>query len=166
MNLTEGKDKFISEWGNLCMNWGVNRAMGQIHGLLLISANSMCADEIMDSLQMSRGNVNMNLRALIDWGLIHKVLIKGERKEHFVAEKDIWKVFKIIVARRKKKELDPMLALLDSSSCVESKCPDSDEFCKVIKELQHFSNKADKALGILVDSKSNFLVSPLMKMMK
>jgi len=166
MKLTEGKEKFISEWGKLCMDWGVNRAMGQIHGLLLISPHSMCAEEIMSNLEMSRGNVNMNLRALVDWGLIHKVLIKGERKEFFIAEKDFWKVFRLIIARRKKKELEPMLQLLEQSSCVESKCAESDEFCRVIKELHHFSLKADKALDIFVESKTNFLTSPLLKMMR
>ncbi len=166
MQLTEAKETFISEWGKLCMDWGVNRAMGQIHALLLISPQPMCSEKVMTDLEMSRGNVNMNLRALLDWGLIHKVLIKGERKEFFIAEKDFWKVFQLIIARRKKKELEPMLQLLETSSCIESKCTDSDEFCRVIKELHHFSKKADKALDILVESKTNFLTSPLLKMMR
>jgi len=166
MEFSENKEKFISEWGKLCMNWGVKRAMGQIHGALLISERSLNAEELMDILQMSRGNVNMNLRELMDWGLIHKVLITGERKEFFEAEKDFWKVFQLIVIRRKKKELDPMLKLLELSSCVEAKCPESDEFCRVIKELKHFSIKAEKVLDIFVENKSNLLSSSLMKMMR
>jgi len=165
MEFSENKEKFISEWGKLCMNWGVKRAMGQIHGALLISDRSLCAEELMQVLKMSRGNINMNLRELIDWGLIHKVLITGQRKEFFEAEKDFWKVFKLIVIRRKKKELDPMLQLLELSSCVEAKCPESDEFCKVIKELKHFSAKADKVLDMFTDE-SNLISSSLMKMMR
>lgn len=166
MEFSESKEKFISEWGKLCMNWGVKRAMGQIHGALLISERSLNAEELMQVLQMSRGNVNMNLRELIDWGLVHKVLITGERKEFFEAEKDFWKVFKLIVMRRKKKELDPMLQLLELSSCVEAKCPESDEFCKVIKELKHFSDKAEKVLDIFITNDNTLLSSSLMKMMR
>lgn len=166
MEFSDSKEKFISEWGKLCMNWGVKRAMGQIHGALLISERSLCADEVMGILKMSRGNVNMNIRELIDWGLVHKVLITGERKEFFEAEKDFWKVFKLIVMRRKLKELDPMIQLLEQSSCVEAKCPESDEFCKVIKELSHFSTKAEKVLDIFVTNESKLLSSSLMKMMR
>lgn len=166
MEFSECKEKFVSEWGRLCMNWGVKRAMGQIHGALLISERSLTAEELMEILQMSRGNVNMNIRELVDWQLVHKVLITGERKEYFEAEKDFWKVFKLIVLRRKKKELDPMLELLMQMSCVESTCPESDEFCKVIKELTHFSSKAEKVLDIFTKNESNLLSSSLMKMMR
>lgn len=166
MEFSECKEQFVSEWGKLCMNWGVKRAMGQIHGALLISERSLTAEELMEILQMSRGNVNMNIRALVDWQLVHKVLITGQRKEYFEAEKDFWKVFKLIVVRRKKKELDPMLSLLDQMSSVESSCPQSDEFCKVVKELKHFSNKAEKVLDIFTDGDSNLLSSSLLKMMR
>jgi len=108
----------------------------------------------------------MNLRELIDWGLVHKVLVKGERKEFFEAEKDFWKVFQLIISRRKKKELDPMIKLLEQSACVEAKCPESDEFCKVIKELEHFSKKAEKVLDLFVTNENSILSSTLMKMMR
>ena len=70
MTLTEGKDKFIQSWGTLGTNWGINRTMAQIHALLLVSPESLSAEGIMKELQISRGNANMNLRALIDWGLV------------------------------------------------------------------------------------------------
>ncbi len=165
MGFTDNKDKFISEWGKLCMNWGVKRAMGQIHGALLISERALSAEELMSRLEMSRGNINMNLRELIDWQLVRKVLVKGERKEFFEAEKDFWKVFQLIVIRRKKKELDPMIELLELSSCVEAHCPESDEFCKVIKELDHFSKRAEKVLDLFTNQDS-LLSSSLMKMMR
>lgn len=165
MGFTDNKDKFISEWGKLSMSWGVKRAMGQIHGALLISERALSAEELMTSLEMSRGNINMNLRELIDWQLVHKVFVKGERKEFFEAEKDFWKVFQLIVTRRKKKELDPMIALLELSSGVEAECAESDEFCKVVKELNHFSKKAEKVLEMFTEEKS-LLSSSLMKMMR
>lgn len=166
MGFTDNKEQFISEWGKLCMNWGVKRAMGQIHGALLISERALNAEELMSRLAMSRGNINMNLRELIDWGLVHKVLVKGERKEFFEAEKDFWKVFQLIIGRRKKKELDPMIKLLEQSASVEAKCPESDEFCKVIKELDHFSKKAEKILDLFVTNENSLLSSSLMKMMR
>ena len=97
MDLQEGKEKFIQSWGALGSNWGINRTMAQIHALLLISPEALSADEIMKELQISRGNANMNIRALIDWGLVYKELKTGERKEYFVAEKDIWIVFQNII---------------------------------------------------------------------
>ncbi|MCB0678111.1 MAG: transcriptional regulator, partial [Saprospiraceae bacterium] len=112
MDLREGKEKFIQSWGALGSSWGVNRTMAQIHALLLISPEALSADEIMEDLMVSRGNANMNLRALIDWGLVYKELKPGERKEFFRAEKDMWEVVKKIITQRKKKELEPMLKVL------------------------------------------------------
>ena len=84
MTLKEGKDKFIQSWGTLGSNWGINRTMAQIHALLLVSPEPLCAEDIRQELHISMGNANMNLRALIDWGLVYKKLKSGERKEFFV----------------------------------------------------------------------------------
>ena len=92
MKLTEAKAQFISSWGAFGTHWGINRTMAQIHALLLVSPDPITQDDIMEQLSISRGNVNMNTRDLIDWGLVERVLIPGERKEFFTAEKDIWKV--------------------------------------------------------------------------
>jgi DNA-binding transcriptional regulator GbsR (MarR family) len=113
MTLQEGKEKFIQSWGTLGSNWGINRTMAQIHALLLISQEALSADDIIEELQISRGNANMNIRALIDWGLVYKELKPGERREFFVAEKDMWEVVKNIIIQRKKRELEPMLRVLD-----------------------------------------------------
>ena len=102
MQLDEAKDKFIQAWGSLGSNWGINRTMAQVHALLLITPESLSADEIMGALNISRGNANMNIRALIDWGLVQKELKSGERKEFFVAEKDIWEVARRVMLERKK----------------------------------------------------------------
>jgi len=140
--------------------------MGEIHGLLLISTQAKCADEIMKELGISRGSVNMNLRNLIDWNLAFKENVTGNRKEFFTAEKSIWKIFCEIVRHRKKKELDPMKEILDKMCCLDSQCEESQEFVKVIKDLQHFSQKAEKALDNIVKDEPSFLVSTYLKMMK
>ena len=109
MKLTEAKAQFISSWGAFGTHWGINRTMAQIHALLLISPDPITQDDIMEQLNISRGNVNMNTRDLIGWGLVDRVLIPGERKEFFTAEKDIWKVATQIIKERKKRELEPKI---------------------------------------------------------
>ena len=83
MTLDEAKQHLIQAWGTLGSSWGVSRTMAQVHALLLVSPVSMTTEDIMDALQISRGNVNMNVRDLIDWGIVRKVLKPGERKEFF-----------------------------------------------------------------------------------
>lgn len=87
MTLPEAKQKFIQTWGTLGSKWGINRTMAQVHALLLISAHSLSADDIMETLSISRGNANMNLRALIDWGLIQKEHKAGIEKSTFRRKK-------------------------------------------------------------------------------
>jgi DNA-binding transcriptional regulator GbsR (MarR family) len=140
--------------------------MAQVHALLLISPESLTAEEIMEQLKISRGNANMNVRALIDWGLVHKELKPGERKEFFSAEKDMWEVAKQIIIHRKKKELEPMLKVLDDITSVESECPKSEEFCKVVRELKMFTNKADSTLDKLTKADSNWFMGTFLKMMQ
>jgi DNA-binding transcriptional regulator GbsR (MarR family) len=119
MKLAEAKQQFIASWGAFGTHWGINRTMAQIHALLLISPDPLSQDDIMEELNISRGNVNMNIRELISWGLVERIILTGERKEFFTAEKDIWKVVKQIVKERKKRELEPMLKLLVQLENVE-----------------------------------------------
>ena len=167
MTLEEGKDKFIQSWGALGSSWGINRTMAQIHALLLISQEPLCAEDIMEELQISRGNTNMNLRALIDWGLVYKELKHGERREFFRAEKEMWEVVKKIIIQRKKKELEPMLKVLDEVSSVDTEGnPEAEEFQKVIRDIKLFSNKADATLDTLTRADSNWFVGTFLKMVK
>jgi len=166
MQYEEGKDKFIKTWGELGTNWGINKTMGQIHGLLLVATKEYTTDEIMNELHISRGNVNMNLRSLVEWQLIEKVEKPGDRKDYYAAEKDIWTVFRHIIRKRKEKELHPMINLLDEVSDIQPTDENSAEFIKMMNELALFSNKADKTLDNLVNSKANILVSSYLKFMR
>ena len=94
MKLEEAKEKYIQTWGTFATNWGINRTMAQVHALLLASGKALSTDEVMEELQISRGNANTNLRALMDWGIVKKELVKGDRKEYFLADKDVWFLFK------------------------------------------------------------------------
>jgi DNA-binding transcriptional regulator GbsR (MarR family) len=166
MDLAEGREKFIQSWGAFGSNWGINRTMAQIHALLLLAHEPLSAEDIMEELQISRGNANMNIRALVDWGLVHKELKSGERKEFFVAEKDMWLVVKKIIIQRKKKELEPMIRVLDEMSGIQTKDPASEEFKKIVSELKLFSNKADATLDALIKSDSNWLFSTFLNFIK
>jgi DNA-binding transcriptional regulator GbsR (MarR family) len=168
MKLDEAKKQFIAAWGSFGSNWGINRTMAQIHALLLVSHEPLSADDVMEQLAISRGNVNMNLRELIDWTLVDRVIITGERKEFFTAEKDIWKVARIIVKERKKRELEPMLKFLDSVSQVDG---DKDDkairtFTEAIDNIKKFSLQADKTLDTIIKADENWFVGTLLKLFK
>lgn len=166
MDLAEGRDKFIEEWGKMAGNWGINRTMAQVHALLLVSAEALTADEVMERLGISRGNVNMNMHTLMDWGLVHKQLKPGERKEFFVAEKDIWTVVRQIIINRKKRELEPTLRVLDELSAVEGSGKEVEEFVKVIGDIKLLSNKANQTLDALIKADSNWLTQVFLNFLR
>jgi DNA-binding transcriptional regulator GbsR (MarR family) len=166
MDWKEGKEKFLQAWGTLGSEWGINRTMAQIHALLMISPRALSADEVMEELQISRGNVNMNIRSLMDWGLVYKELKPGDRKEYFIGEKDMWKVVRQIIINRKKKELEPVLKVLDEISGLEETCEEAVSLNKTVNDIKVFSSKADATLDMLVKADSNWFVGTFMKMIK
>ncbi|WP_276501106.1 GbsR/MarR family transcriptional regulator [Terrimonas pollutisoli] len=168
MKLTEAKQQFISSWGAFGTNWGINRTMAQIHALLLISPDPLTQDDMMEELNISRGNVNMNIRELISWGLVERVILPGERKEYFSAEKDIWKVVKMIVKERKKRELEPMLKLLDQLEEVEGDKKDKHvkAFVDTVSGIKKLGKQADKTLDTMIRAEESWFVSNLVKLFK
>lgn len=110
--LNEAREDFVSQWGAIGSSWGINRTMAQIHALLMTSPRPLSTDEIMEDLRISRGNANTNLRDLVGWGLIRTVLRKGERKEYFEAEKDVWKMACTVARERKRREISPAMEVL------------------------------------------------------
>ena len=144
-SLATARREFIDLWGQMAEHWGINRTMAQIHALLIISAKPITADEIMEELHISRGNVSMNLRDLINWGVVRRTSVAGDRRDFFLTEADIWTMFHDIFRERKKRELDPLLARLHE--CLEhaGKKPASPEqkadheaYVKRVTELLEF----------------------------
>jgi DNA-binding transcriptional regulator GbsR (MarR family) len=168
MKLTEAKQQFIGSWGAFGTHWGINRTMAQIHALLLISPDPLTQDDIMEGLNISRGNTNMNIRELINWGLVDRVILPGERKEFFSAEKDIWKVVRQIVKERKKRELDPMLKLLDQLEDVEGDKRDKHvkTFVDTVSGIKRLGLQADKTLDVLIKAEENWFVNNLIKLFR
>jgi DNA-binding transcriptional regulator GbsR (MarR family) len=168
MKLAEAKKQFISSWGAFGTHWGINKTMAQIHALLMVSPDPMTQDDVMEELNISRGNVNMNIRELITWGLVDRVIQQGERREYFTAEKDIWKVATQIIRERKKRELDPMLKLLAQLENIDGDKRDKNikQFTDTVGGIRKFGKHADQMLDLLVKADENWFMSSLVKMFK
>jgi DNA-binding transcriptional regulator GbsR (MarR family) len=165
MEYNDAKSKFIQAWGTLGSNWGINKAMAQIHALLLLATEPMSAEEIMEELQMSRGNVNMNLRALMDWGIVRKEHRVGERKEFFSTGKDIWELAKQVSRERRRREIEPILNVLEEIQNVSGDNKKSvTEFKKVTKDLFDFSMKVDGMIEKFSKSDQTWFYKLLMKL--
>ena len=107
--LQDVQDLFIRRWGEMGQTWGINRTMAEIHALLFITGRPLCTDDVMGRLNISRGNASMSLRALQDWGIVRRFHRRGERREYFESQGDVWEMFSIIAAERKRREMDPVL---------------------------------------------------------
>jgi len=168
MKLEEAQQQFIASWGAFGSHWGINRTMAQIHALLMISPDPLSQDDIMEQLSISRGNVNMNIRDLIDWGLVSRVLIPGERKEYFSAEKDIWKVATCIAKERKKRELDPIMKVLNQLQDVEGEQKDKyvKSFKDSIQNINQFAHQTDKTISSFIKAEESWFYGTLMKIFK
>jgi DNA-binding transcriptional regulator GbsR (MarR family) len=110
--LKAAQDLFIRRFGEMGQTWGINRTMAEIHAFLYITGMPLCTDDVMDRLNISRGNASMSLRALCDWGIIRRLHKRGERREYFESLSDVWEMFSIIAAERKRRELDPVIEAL------------------------------------------------------
>jgi DNA-binding transcriptional regulator GbsR (MarR family) len=166
MKLEQAKEKYIQTWGSLASSWGINKTMAQVHALLLVSTEPLSTEQIMEYLKISRGNVNMNVRALIDWGIVNKEFISGERKEFFSADKDIWELFKQITKERKKREIEPVLKVLDELKNIEDNSDEAKEFKEVLEDLSSVTTKVNGILEKAIKADEHWLLSNLTKLVK
>src|SRR4051812_12766017 len=111
----EAVRQFVEHWGMMARSWGINATMGELFALLYISGDEWTADALKEWLDVSRGNVSMNLRELMSWGVVHKVHRQGDRREFYRAETDVWTLFRRILFERKRRELDPTLIVLEQT---------------------------------------------------
>jgi len=165
--LAQARDEFVAQWGAMGSAWGINRTMAQIHALLMTSDIAMTTDEVMDDLKISRGNAHQNLRELVGWGLVRSVIRKGERKEYFESEKDVWRMFCIVARERKRREIEPALKAL--KACEEQtrglKGEKAAAFNKQIRALSEFVGQADTALDRISRSEGSSILPLLLKML-
>ncbi|TWP27302.1 transcriptional regulator [Apibacter muscae] len=165
MELQEAKEKYIQTWGTLASQWGTNRTMAQIHALLLISPKALSTEEIMDELKISRGNANTNIRALLDWDLITKELVPGDRKEYFKAEKDILEMFKRIVKERKKRELESIVSIMNELKEVNDSTNEGKEFKKVIGEIYKVTKKSNRIINSILKLENSWFFDKISKLL-
>lgn len=167
MELQEAKRKFISHWGALGSLWGINKAMAQIHALLLISPEPLSMEDIMEQLGISRGNTSMNLRNLIDWGIVTKENMPGERKEFFTSEKDVTELARQIAKERSRREFEPTIKVLKEVSSIEDNgSAQSAEFIKQTKALHELADTANTMLQRMVNQEQNWITKTIIKLFK
>ncbi len=167
MEFREAKNKFVQTWGALGSQWGINKTMAQIHALLMVSNDTISMEDIMEELQISRGNASMNLRALMDWGIVYKEYKAGERREFFTAEKDLDELAVKIAKERSKREIKPALKVLKEVSSIERDNSDeANQFIDQTKKLYDFVLKADNMLEKATEFKDNWLGRLVIKIMK
>ena len=166
--LKEAREQFVAQWGALGTQWGINRTMAQIHALLMTVPEPLSTDDVMEELQVSRGNAHTNLKELIAWGLIRSVVKKGERREYFEAEKDVWSIFTTVAKERKRREIEPAIAVLHQCA-EESKEMTSAEgkvFHEQMRQLEEFVGFASKMADKIASMKHGFAIQLAAKLLK
>jgi len=166
VNYEEAKIKFVSTWGSLGTLWGINKAMAQIQALLFISTKPLTMEDIMEDLKISRGNTSMNLRQLIDWGIVTKEIIPGERKEYFTTEKNVQELAKTIAKERSRREIQPVVKVLQEVSSIEDDgTQKTKELIKQTKALHNLTKDVDLMINKMVEQKQNWLTKSILKLM-
>lgn len=165
MVLQTSKQKFIDTWGSLGSEWGINRSVAQVHALLLVSGEPVSTDEVMEALTISRGNANMSLRQLMDYGIIYKKVIPGDRKEYYLAEKDIWKWAVKIALMRKQKEIDPVMEVLKElkAETASNKSVEAKEFNETLNDIHAFTDQFSTLADKIFNSNRGELLIKILK---
>jgi DNA-binding transcriptional regulator GbsR (MarR family) len=142
-NLSAAQKKFILHWGELGTRWGLNRSVAQIHALLYLSPTPLAAEQLASLLSIARSNVSTSLRELQGWGIVRVVHVMGDRRDHFDTVRDVWEMFTIIVEERKRREIDPTIAVLRECALeIDRNTPDDKEARKRIRQLLAFFEQA------------------------
>jgi DNA-binding transcriptional regulator GbsR (MarR family) len=159
--LEGAQNLFIRRWGEMAASWGIGRTMAEIHALLYLATEPLCTDDVMEQLAVSRGSASMNLRELVNWGLVQRLHHRGDRKEYFEAEKDVWAMFETITRERRRREVQPIvetiercLAMIDEGKntipakarkdveVYHKRFRDILEFCELMNTLFNLMSKA------------------------
>lgn len=140
VELTPAAKKFVLHWGEMGHAWGINRTMAQVHALLFVSPEPLDAEEICNLLDVSRSNISTSLRELIAWGVVQRVHVIGDRRDRFIALKDVMETFRVIAAERKSREIDPTVALLEQCLGESRETGDENSYtCQQIRKMLDFT---------------------------
>lgn len=133
------QQKFILHWGEMGTRWGINRTVAQIHALLYISPKPLNAEDIADTLSVARSNVSNSLKELQGWGIVRLIHVLGDKRDHFESMKEVWEMFRVVLDERKKREIDPTIAMLRDCVAEAEKDKETDEYTEQkLRELADF----------------------------
>ena len=139
MKLRPVQQKFVLHWGEMGTRWGINRTVAQIHALLYILPKPLNAEEIAETLEVARSNVSTSLKELQGWRIIKLVHVMGDKRDHFESMKDVWEMFRIVLDERKRREIDPTIAILEECMSDAAKEKDTDKYtAERLSELHRF----------------------------
>src|SRR5215471_2714488 len=139
MKLSPVQQKFVLHWGEMGTRWGINRTVAQIHALLYISPKPLNAEEIAETLGVARSNVSNSLRELQSWRIVKLVHVLGDKRDHFESMKNVWEMFRIVLDERKRREIDPTIAVLEECTAEAARDKDTDPYTQErLRELQRF----------------------------
>src|SRR5689334_7499368 len=139
MQLSPVQQKFILHWGEMGTRWGINRTVAQIHALLFVSPKPLNAEEIAETLNVARSNVSNSLKELQSWRIVKLVHVLGDKRDHFESMKDVWQMFRIVLDERKRREIDPTIAILEECIAEAGKDKETDKNTEErLRELHRF----------------------------
>jgi DNA-binding transcriptional regulator GbsR (MarR family) len=139
MKLSAVQEKFVLHWGEMGARWGINRTVAQIHALLFIYPKPLNAEEIAGTLEVARSNVSTSLKELQGWRIIKLVHVMGDKRDHFESMKDVWEMFRMVLDERKRREIDPTIALLEECMRDAAREKDGDKYTgERLRELHRF----------------------------
>lgn len=139
MKLSPVQQKFILHWGEMGTRWGINRTVAQIHALLYLSPKPLHAEEIAETLAVARSNVSTSLKDLQSWRIVKLLHVLGDKRDHFESMKDVWEMFRIVLDGRKRREIDPTIAVLEECMEEAAKDKDPDKYTEErLRELHRF----------------------------
>lgn len=166
MQVKEAKKQFVQAWGALGSQWGINKTMAQIHALMMVSTDALSTEDIMEELSISRGNANMNIRELSDWGLVSKVFKPGDRRDYFIGEKDVWKIARQVARVRKTRELDPILKLLAELKDLQFAVKNEDvkQFQKLVNDVYKLALNVDRLIEGVFKAEESWFWDKILKL--
>ena len=138
MQLTPLQQKFVLHWGEMGTRWGINRTVAQIHALLFVSPKPLNAEEIAETLAVARSNVSTSLKELQGWRIVRLVHVLGDKRDHFESMRDVWEMFRVVLDERKRREIDPTIALLEECLAEPSVEKDDKHTQTRLRELHRF----------------------------
>jgi DNA-binding transcriptional regulator GbsR (MarR family) len=169
--LAAARRAFVDLWGQMSHHWGINRTMAQIHALLMVAHEPLTAEQIMEELGISRGNVSMNLRELTSWGIVRCTNLPGDRRDFYATEANVWTMFQIILRERKKRELDPLVTRLEQCAALTGQKPGVsaaaehkaayEAYLKRVTELRDFFGTFHRLFGALLDNQPGSLAKAM-----